>query len=109
MLLVKRTGQLKKLFKYALSGIADFSQAPLDLSVWIGIISFILSIAGLIFVIVRKIITPSSSIFGWASLVSIILLIGGIQLLCLGIIGHYVGRIYLQVKNRPIYIVKEKK
>lgn len=99
----------KKLFKYALSGIADFSQAPLDLSVWIGIISFILSIAGLIFVIVRKIITPSSSIFGWASLVSIILLIGGIQLLCLGIIGRYVGRIYLQVKNRPIYIVKEKK
>lgn len=107
---VKTDWTTKELFKeHALSGIADFSQAPLDLSVWIGIISFILSIAGLIFVIVRKIITPSSSIFGWASLVSIILLIGGIQLLCLGIIGRYVGRIYLQVKNRPIYIVKEKK
>lgn len=99
----------KKLFKYALSGIADFSQAPLNLSVWIGIISFILSISGMIFVIVRKIINPGSSIFGWASLVSVILLIGGLQLLCIGIIGRYIGKIYLQVKNRPIYIIKEEK
>lgn len=98
----------KKLFKYALNGIADFSQAPLDLSVWIGTVSFILSIIGLIFIIVRKIINPSSSIFGWTSLASVILLIGGLQLLCIGIIGRYIGRIYLQVKNRPIYIVKEK-
>lgn len=98
----------KKLFKYALNGIADFSQAPLDLSVWIGTVSFILSIIGLIFIIVRKIINPSSSIFGWTSLASVILLMGGLQLLCIGIIGRYIGRIYLQVKNRPIYIVKEK-
>lgn len=97
-----------KLFKYALNGIADFSQAPLDLSVWIGTISFILSIVGLIFIIVRKIINPSSSIFGWTSLVSVVLLMGGLQLLCIGIIGRYIGRIYLQVKNRPIYIIKEK-
>lgn len=63
----------------------------------------------MIFVIVRKIINPGSSIFGWASLVSVILLIGGLQLLCIGIIGRYIGKIYLQVKNRPIYIVKEEK
>ncbi|RVU69873.1 MULTISPECIES: glycosyltransferase family 2 protein [Lactobacillus] len=96
-----------KLFKYAMNGIADFSQAPLDLSVWIGLTSFVLSIIGLIFVIVRKLINPWSSIFGWASLVSVILLIGGLQLLYIGIIGRYIGKIYLQVKNRPIYIVKE--
>lgn len=98
----------KKLFKYALSGIADFSQAPLNLAVWIGMTSFILSLIGIIFVIVRKIVDPSSSVFGWTSLVSVILLIGGLQLLCIGIIGRYIGKIYLQVKNRPIYIVKEK-
>lgn len=97
-----------KLFKYALDGIADFSEAPLDLAVWVGTVSFILAIIGLLFVIVRKIVAPASSVWGWASLVSIILLIGGIQLLSLGIIGHYIGRIYLQVKKRPIYIIKEK-
>lgn len=64
---------------------------------------------GIIFIIIRKIINPFSSVFGWASLVSVILLIGGLQLLCIGIIGRYIGKIYLQVKNRPIYIVKEKK
>lgn len=98
-----------KLFKYAMNGIADFSQAPLNLAVWIGIFSFALSLIGILFIIIRKIMNPMSSVFGWASIVSIILLIGGLQLLCIGIIGRYIGKIYLQVKNRPVYIVKEKK
>lgn len=98
-----------KLFKYAMDGIADFSQAPLNIAVWIGTTSFILSIIGLVFVIVRHFIDTNSSVFGWASMVSIILLLGGLQLLCMGILGKYLGRIYLQVKNRPIYIIKEKK
>lgn len=98
-----------KLFKYAMDGIADFSQAPLNIAVWIGTTSFILSIIGLVFVIVRHFIDINSSVFGWASMVSIILLLGGLQLLCMGILGKYLGRIYLQVKNRPIYIIKEKK
>lgn len=98
-----------KLFKYAMDGIADFSQAPLNIAVWIGTTSFILSIIGLVFVIVRHFIDTTSSVFGWASMVSIILLLGGLQLLCIGILGKYLGRIYLQVKNRPIYIIKEKK
>lgn len=98
-----------KLFKYAMDGIADFSQAPLNIAVWIGTTSFILSIIGLVFVIVRHFIDTNSSVFGWASMVSIILLLGGLQLLCIGILGKYLGRIYLQVKNRPIYIIKEKK
>lgn len=98
-----------KLFKYALNGIADFSQMPLNLAVWIGLASSFLSVVGIIGVIIRKIVDPASSVFGWASLVSIILLIGGLQLLCIGIIGRYIGKIYLQVKNRPIYLIKEKK
>lgn len=96
------------LFKYAMSGIADFSQAPLSIAVWLGTATSILALIGIIFVIVRRIVHPSSSVFGWASLVCIILLLGGMQLLCLGIVGKYVGKIYSQVKNRPIYVVKEK-
>ena len=98
-----------KLFKYAMDGIADFSQAPLNLAVWIGTGSFVLSIIGLIIVIIRRALYPGSSIFGWASMVCIILLLGGLQLLCIGILGKYIGRVYIQVKNRPIYIIKEKK
>lgn len=98
-----------KLFKYAMDGIADFSQAPLSIAVWLGTTSFTLSIIGLLFVIIRRIVEPDSSVFGWASLICIILLFGGLQLLCIGIVGKYIGRIYMQVKQRPIYIIKEKK
>lgn len=98
-----------KLFKYAFDGIADFSQVPLSIAVWLGTTSFVLSIIGLLFVIIRRIVGPSSSVFGWASMICIILLLGGLQLLCIGILGKYIGRIYLQVKQRPIYIIKEKK
>ena len=98
-----------KLFKYAFDGIADFSQVPLSIAVWLGTTSFVLSIIGLMFVIIRRIIEPSSSVFGWTSMICIILLLGGLQLLCIGILGKYIGRIYLQVKQRPIYIIKEKK
>ena len=97
-----------KLFKYAMDGIADFSQVPLSVSVWLGTFSFIISIIGIIFVIIRRIVEPSSSVFGWASLVCLILLVGGLQLLCIGIVGKYIGRIYIQSKHRPIYIIKEK-
>lgn len=98
-----------KLFKYAMDGITDFSQAPLSIAVWLGTTSFTLSIIGLLFVIIRRIVEPDSSAFGWASLICIILLFGGLQLLCIGIVGKYIGRIYMQVKQRPIYIIKEKK
>ena len=98
-----------KLFKYAFDGIADFSQVPLSIAVWLGTTSFVLSIIGLLFVIIRRIVEPSSSVFGWASMICIILLLGGLQLLCIGILGKYIGRIYLQVKQRPIYNIKEKK
>lgn len=98
-----------KLFKYAFDGIADFSQVPLSIAVWLGTTSFVLSIIGLLFVIIRRIVEPNSSVFGWASLICIILLFGGLQLLCIGILGKYIGRVYMQVKQRPIYIIKEKK
>lgn len=98
-----------KLFKYSIDGIMDFSEIPLSIASWTGVLSFVSAILGLLFIIVRSIVIPGSSVSGWASLVCIILLIGGLELLCLGIIGKYIGKIYLQSKNRPIYIVKEKK
>ncbi|KRL89106.1 glycosyltransferase family 2 protein [Lactobacillus kalixensis] len=98
-----------QLFKYAFSGIADFSQAPLNIAVFTGGFAFVASIIGLIVVLVRHFISPNSAVFGWASLVCIILLIGGLQLLCIGIIGRYIGKIFMQVKHRPIYIIQEKK
>lgn len=98
-----------KLFKYAMNGITDFSQAPLSLASWLGGFSFVAALIGLIVIIVRHFYNPQSSAFGWSSLTCIVLILGGIQLLCLGIVGKYIGKIYSQVKNRPIYIIKEKK
>lgn len=96
------------LLKYAFNGIADFSQAPLNIAVWIGGLAFASSMLGLIVLVLRHLINPATAIDGWTSLVCIILLIGGLQLLCIGIIGRYIGRIFLQVKQRPIYIIKKK-
>lgn len=98
-----------QLFRYAMNGISDFSQAPLNITLWLGFISFFVSFIAIIFIVVRHWIFPQYAINGWSSLVCIILLIGGLQLLCIGLVGRYIGRIYLQVKRRPIYIIKEKK
>lgn len=99
----------RKLFSYSIDGITDFSEIPLSIASWTGIFSFFIAIIGLMFIMIRAIVIPSSSVSGWASMVCIILFIGGIQLLCMGIVGKYVGKIYLQSKNRPIYIIREKK
>ncbi|HFU4453158.1 TPA: glycosyltransferase family 2 protein [Streptococcus suis] len=94
------------LLKYSLEGFINFSEAPLNLSVWSGLLSFLLSFLGMLFVIIRK-LSIGGSIAGWASTVSIILFIGGIQLLAIGIIGKYIAKIFLETKKRPIYIIKE--
>lgn len=95
------------LLKYSMEGFINFSEAPLNLSLWAGAVSFFASILGILFIIVRKLII-GGSVTGWASLVCIILFIGGIQLLALGIIGKYISKIFLETKKRPVYIVKEK-
>ncbi|HJE45648.1 glycosyltransferase family 2 protein [Levilactobacillus namurensis] len=100
---------MRQLFSYSIEGIIDFSNAPLRLATWVGSISFFLSLIGLIFVVVRALTNGGSSVAGWPSLVVIILLIGGIQLFCLGILGQYISKIYLETKHRPKYIVREEK
>lgn len=105
----KTSWSFGRLFRYSIDGITDFSEVPLSIASWTGVLSFIGAILGLIFIVIRAIVVPGSSVSGWASMVCIILLIGGLELLCLGIVGKYIGKIYLQSKNRPIYIIKEKK
>ena len=96
-----------KLLNYSLDGFINFSEVPLKLATWAGTFSFLISLVGILFVVIRK-LTIGGSVAGWASLVSIILFIGGIQLLALGIIGNYISKIFLETKKRPVYIVKEK-
>ncbi|MCO4652494.1 glycosyltransferase [Streptococcus infantarius subsp. infantarius] len=95
------------LLKYSMEGFINFSEAPLDLSLWAGAISFIVSILGILFIIIRK-LTIGGSVSGWASLVCIILFIGGIQLLALGITGKYISKIFLETKKRPVINDKKK-
>ncbi|GAJ27058.1 bactoprenol glucosyltransferase [Liquorilactobacillus sucicola DSM 21376 = JCM 15457] len=97
-----------KLFKYSLDGIVNFSDAPLSLASFVGLFSFIGSCIAMFFIIIRKLIY-GGSVDGWASIVTIVLLVGGMQLFCLGIVGKYIANIYLEAKHRPIYIVREKK
>lgn len=95
-----------KLLDYSINGIINFSDAPLNLASLIGAISCVCSGIALIFIIVRAMIfgDPTS---GWPSMVSLFLFMGGLQLLSLGIIGKYIGKIFMETKKRPIYIVKE--
>ncbi|MFD1419575.1 glycosyltransferase family 2 protein [Lactiplantibacillus songbeiensis] len=97
-----------QLLNYSIEAIVDFSEVPLKIATFIGGLFAFLSVIGIIFIIIRKLIW-GNSVGGWASLVSIMLFVGGVQLFCLGIIGNYIGKIYLESKHRPLYIVKEQK
>ena len=95
-----------KLFKYAIEGIVAFSTAPLTIAVLIGLFFCIIAFLMIVFIIVKTLLfgDPTS---GWPSLVCVIFLVSGIQLFCIGIIGEYLAKTYLETKKRPIYIVKE--
>ncbi len=94
------------LLKYAFEGIIAFSTAPLIIATIVGILFFIISFAMIIFIIIKT-LAFGDPVSGWPSLVCIIFFISGIQLFCLGIIGAYLSKTYLETKQRPIYIVRE--
>ncbi len=95
-----------KLFSYAIDGIVGFSTAPLIVSSIIGVLFCLISFIIILFIIIRTLIfgDPTS---GWPSLACIIFFVSGVQLFCIGIIGQYLSKVYLEVKNRPIYIIKD--
>ena len=94
------------LFKYSIEGIVGFSTAPLVIAAAAGVIFCLAAFVGIIFVVVRALVfgDPTS---GWPSMVCIMLLCSGVQLFCLGIVGEYLAKTYLEVKHRPIYIERE--
>ena len=96
----------RKLFNYALEGIIGFSTKPLRLAAYLGMGTAGIAVLYLIFVILQKLIV-GIDVPGYATIIVLILLLGGMQLFCIGIIGEYVGKIFEQSKDRPIYIAKE--
>ncbi len=96
-----------KLLCLAADSILSFSLAPLRLATWLGFLTSGLALSGIVYALVSRLLTDAW-VSGWASLLISVLFFGGVQLVCLGIIGEYVGRIYGEVKRRPLYLVKER-
>ncbi len=95
-----------KLFKYSLDGIVNFSSVPLYISSWVGILFCVIALFATIFFFVRRLVF-GDPVTGWASTACIITFIGGVQLFCIGVLGQYMARMYLETKDRPKYIVRE--
>ena len=91
------------MLSFAFDGITSFSVKPIRLITWLGVLIFIASIVMLLVLLVQKLF--GYTVQGWTTLMGSIWMIGGIQLLCLGIIGEYVGKIYAEVKQRPRFII----
>jgi len=96
---------LRKMIKFALDGILGFSSAPLRLISQFGFLISFLSFMGIIYVLVQKVVDPATTVPGWAFTMIAMLLMGGIQLIMLGVLGMYIGRVYTETQQRPLYIV----
>lgn len=96
---------LKKMLKFAADGIFSFSLAPLKLITNVGFGIALLSLIGIVYAIVMKIFFPSVTVAGWTFIVISILFIGSIQLIMLGVLGSYIGRIYTESQDRPLYFI----
>ena len=94
------------LFRYSIEGIVGFSTAPLIVAAGAGVVFCVAAFIGILFVVVRALLFGDPTA-GWPSLVCIVLLCSGVQLFCLGIVGEYLAKTYLEVKHRPIYITRE--
>ena len=103
----KTTWSFWSLFKYSLDGIVAFSEAPLAIAAFTGFLSFAVAILAALILTVRTLVFGNAT-SGWTSLIVIILGMGGLQLLCLGILGKYLGKTFMETKRRPLYILKEK-
>lgn len=97
---------LRKMLRFAIDGILSFSTKPLQFSVGIGLISAFVAMIGIIYAIALRLLT-NFWVEGWTALMIAILFIGGVQLICVGVLGEYIGRIYNEIKGRPLYVVQE--
>lgn len=97
-----------KMMNFALEGITSFSTKPLRIATYFGFLSGILGFIGIVYKLIEKIIFPQQFTVGWAGLFTAIMFIGGIQLITIGIIGEYIGKIYKEIQRRPMYLIKER-
>ncbi len=97
-----------KMLRFAMDGIFSFSIVPLRLATWTGFAASGLAVFGIVLAVVERIFGVPGLVKGWTSVMTAVLFIGGVQLICIGIIGEYVGRIYGESKRRPLYILREK-
>lgn len=95
-----------KLLRYAIEGIIDFSEVPLSIASWFGIIMTIFSAFAMVFLVIRK-LCFGDPVAGWVSTICIMLFVGGIQMFSLGVIGQYLAKTYTEVKKRPHYIIAD--
>jgi glycosyltransferase involved in cell wall biosynthesis len=98
---------LAKMIHFAMDGIISFSLVPLKLAIWTGFLAIWIAVAGIIVAVLDRLLDKNLT-RGWASLFVAVLFMGGVQLVSLGIIGEYLGRIYTEVKRRPLYVVQER-
>ena len=96
-----------KMLKFAIDGMLSFSQAPLKLASTMGLVSSVIAFLFILYGIFVRIFQPEQAIEGWTSVFVAVLFVGGIQLICVGVLGEYIGRMYEEIKNRPLYIVEE--
>lgn len=99
---------LFKMLRFAMDGIFSFSIVPLRLATWTGFAASGIAVIGIIGALIERIFGVPGLVKGWTSMVTAILFIGGVQLICMGIIGEYIGRIYGEAKRRPLYILRER-
>jgi polyisoprenyl-phosphate glycosyltransferase len=98
---------LRKMLRFATDGILSFSIKPLQMSITLGSLAAALAMAGIAYALYLRIFT-SVWVEGWTALMIAVLFLGGVQLICVGILGEYIGRIYNEVKGRPLYVVQDR-
>jgi dolichol-phosphate mannosyltransferase len=98
---------LFKMLRFAIDGVISFSFTPLRLALWVGFLSLGVAFIAFVYAIIIRLYTDNW-VRGWASIFTAVLFLGGIQLVTLGIVGEYIGRIYAEVKHRPLYVVQER-
>ncbi len=99
---------LLKMLNFALDGITSFSVKPLRIATYLGVTTGVVGFLGMIYELIMKIINPSQFVIGWTGIFTAVMFLGGIQLITIGIIGEYVGKIYTEIQKRPRFLIKEK-
>jgi dolichol-phosphate mannosyltransferase len=94
----------RKMFKFAIDGITSFSNLPLKVASWLGYMASLLAFVYLVSVFVQR--AMGYTVEGWATIMVALLFLGGVQLICIGIIGEYIGRIFNETKSRPMYVIE---